>query len=309
MILARLCGAVLSAAPVLLALPAPVSAQPMDCTKARAPVEKAICGSPALMRQDSALRDIYARLMIGALAKGPADAAGLRDAQRRWIAGRDITCMAAGKPQAAIASCLAEAYAKRLMELEAAARPANGQAHNGAPKPGGAGTGTWAPSTVAPAAGGASQAVPVQAAGGPAASAPAAPAGQAVPAPAAAAPAAAAPSGPTAGLTPPPPTEPVMAAPVAASAWLASSEVPAAGEGQALLDVEAPGRFSVRADSKTGVALQLVDMIAGPGEDGRAGRGARWPHRRAAGQGRLQDPQLRRQGGARHGHAHRGAVR
>ena len=45
--------------------------------------------------------------------------------------------------------------------------------------------------------------------------------------------------------------------------------MPAAGEGQALLTVEVPGRFSIRAQSKTGVALQLVDMISGPGE--RAG--------------------------------------
>ena len=52
----------------------------------------------------------------------------------------------------------------------------------------------------------------------------------------------------------------------AAAAKLQVDEVPAAGEGQALLTVEAPGRFSIRAQSKTGVALQLVDMLSGPGE-------------------------------------------
>ena len=51
-----------------------------------------------------------------------------------------------------------------------------------------------------------------------------------------------------------------------AAAKLQTDEVPAAGEGQALLTVETPGRFSIRIQSKTGVALQLVDMISGPGE-------------------------------------------
>ena len=52
----------------------------------------------------------------------------------------------------------------------------------------------------------------------------------------------------------------------AAAAKLQADEVPTAGKGQALLTVEAPGRFSIRAQSKTGVALQLVDMLSGPGE-------------------------------------------
>ena len=56
---------------------------------------------------------------------------------------------------------------------------------------------------------------------------------------------------------------------IAAAGKLQADEVPAAGEGQVLLAVEAPGRFSIRSQSKTGVALQLVDMISGPGE--RAG--------------------------------------
>jgi uncharacterized protein len=48
------------------------------------------------------------------------------------------------------------------------------------------------------------------------------------------------------------------------SARLARTQVPVAGEDHVLLQVDAPGRFSIRAGSRTGVALQLVDMIAGP---------------------------------------------
>jgi hypothetical protein len=49
-------------------------------------------------------------------------------------------------------------------------------------------------------------------------------------------------------------------------AHLAGENVPASSEAQAMLTVDVPGRFSIRADSRTGVALQLVDMLAGPGD-------------------------------------------
>jgi hypothetical protein len=55
-------------------------------------------------------------------------------------------------------------------------------------------------------------------------------------------------------------------APAAGTAHLSSSSVSASADAQAMLMVDAPGRFSIRAESRTGVALQLVDMIAGPGE-------------------------------------------
>ncbi|MGA2638503.1 hypothetical protein [Methylocella sp.] len=46
----------------------------------------------------------------------------------------------------------------------------------------------------------------------------------------------------------------------------------AAADETALLTVETPGRFSIRAQSGGGVALQLVDMMTGPGEvSGKAG--------------------------------------
>jgi len=57
------------------------------------------------------------------------------------------------------------------------------------------------------------------------------------------------------------------------SARLSQSSVSAAAADEtALLTVETPGRFSIRAQSGGGVALQLVDMMMGPGEvSGKAG--------------------------------------
>jgi hypothetical protein len=52
---------------------------------------------------------------------------------------------------------------------------------------------------------------------------------------------------------------------------LERTRFPTAGETDVLLHVDTPGRFAVRATSPTGTALQLVDMLTGPGD--RAG----WP--------------------------------
>src|SRR5262249_19001861 len=61
------------------------------------------------------------------------------------------------------------------------------------------------------------------------------------------------------------------------SARLSGATVSAAADGQVLLTVEASGRFAIRAESKTGVALQVVDMITGPGDvaGGTTGRHGR----------------------------------
>lgn len=49
--------------------------------------------------------------------------------------------------------------------------------------------------------------------------------------------------------------------------------VPANADSGALVKIPAPGRYMLRAESRTGVALQLVDMIAGPGDtSGAAGQ-------------------------------------
>jgi uncharacterized protein len=52
----------------------------------------------------------------------------------------------------------------------------------------------------------------------------------------------------------------------APDATLSRATVSAVEDGDAIVDVKSAGRFSIRATSKTGVALQLVDMIAGPGD-------------------------------------------
>lgn len=214
-------GAILAGAGPALAL---------DCARAQAPVEKLICASPGLQQQDNALGALYGRLIAAVRQRDPADAVGLRDAQRRWIASRDSECLRPGAAESAAAACLAGAYARRLAELRAveagmAAGPAAGAEA--------AARGPAAPPRSDPAA------------------APASPA----PAPKVVEPAA-----------PPAPSRPV------AAARFAADDVPAAGEGQALLEVETAGRFAIRVESKTGVALQLVDMIAGPiGAGGEAG--------------------------------------
>jgi uncharacterized protein len=56
-----------------------------------------------------------------------------------------------------------------------------------------------------------------------------------------------------------------------AAATLDRGQFPTAGETDTLLHVTTPGHFALRAQSPTGTALQLVDMLTGPGD--RAG----WP--------------------------------
>lgn len=55
-------------------------------------------------------------------------------------------------------------------------------------------------------------------------------------------------------------------APPDPAARLSRASVSAAADETTLLTVEAPGRLSIRAQSGAGVALQLVDMMTGPGE-------------------------------------------
>ena len=93
-----------------------------------------------------------------------------------------------------------------------------------------------------------------------------------------AAPAAVSPQAPASASAAPAPqqqqTQPRVAVEpvVVGAAKLAAASAPAAGEGQTLLTVDKAGRFVVTAKSASGVGLQLVDMIAGPGEiNGEAG--------------------------------------
>src|SRR5581483_2678981 len=56
------------------------------------------------------------------------------------------------------------------------------------------------------------------------------------------------------------------AGPAQAAATLSDAHIPADQDGAVLLEVQAGGRFSLRAQSATGVALQLIDMATGPGD-------------------------------------------
>ncbi len=84
---------------------------------------------------------------------------------------------------------------------------------------------------------------------------------------------------PTPALPTPEPLAPVreVAVPSAANApqaaaTLDASSLPASGEQATLLHVSSPGRFTIQAHSQTGAAIQLVDMLTGPGEvQGSAG--------------------------------------
>src|SRR5713226_4636074 len=56
------------------------------------------------------------------------------------------------------------------------------------------------------------------------------------------------------------------AAPPPVEATLDQDRVPTAGEHATLLRVTTPGRFAIKAESPTGTAIQLVDMLTGPSD-------------------------------------------
>jgi uncharacterized protein len=200
--------------------------QGLDCTKARTPVEQAICATPGLLEQDRALSAAYA----ARLAREPAQVAALRGEQRSWLAGRDRICASKNEPVQRVAACLQGLYRTRLAAMNAASAAAGSSP---APLP---------PPSPAVNAG---------------ATPPARPAPAPAPAPA------------NAQVLPPPPLPPVAALPTSlpvAEASLSRSTVPAAGRTDVILEVRAPGRFAIRAESRTGVALQLVNQMSGPGE-------------------------------------------
>ncbi len=110
---AALAGAILAIAGY-----APVSAQSFDCAKLASHAEKVICSSKALSAKDKELAAVYARATAEAKGRAPAEAARLRDSQRKWIAARDRDCLGAGKKdQASAIACLTKAYKARLAGL------------------------------------------------------------------------------------------------------------------------------------------------------------------------------------------------
>ena len=248
----------LACAIVAWLLPTAVGAQSFDCAKAQDPTERAICASPRLRQLDSELAAAYAV----AVKRDAARAEAIRQAQRSWAKGRG-GCLSGSVPPAGGAAspeqCLAATYASRLAVLGAptAAATAAPQSAPGVPPsptktvspPGAATTAAAAPAPqVSPAA---QQSpphllVPRAAAGAPA-------------------------SSPTATAFAAPRPATGLPAIAAGAATLDRERFPTAGETDVLLHVTTPGRFALRAASPTGTALQLVDMLTGPGD--RAG----WP--------------------------------
>jgi uncharacterized protein len=68
-----------------------------------------------------------------------------------------------------------------------------------------------------------------------------------------------------------PPLPPLPALPEKAAAVLSADAVAADGPGAVLLTVKEAGRFALTAKSATGVGLQIVDMVTGPGDSAGAG--------------------------------------
>src|SRR5437870_1424950 len=78
----------------------PALSQGIECGKARSPIDLAICASPALMAQDRLLAEAYAQ----ALAREPARADTIRQAQRQWLNDRARGCASA--PRTGMQDCL-----------------------------------------------------------------------------------------------------------------------------------------------------------------------------------------------------------
>ena len=234
-------GLGLACAVVAWLFPAVAGAQSFDCGRAQDPTDRAICASSRLRQLDADLAAAYA----AAVKRDAARADAIRQAQRNWAKGR-AGCLAALVPPAGGTAgpeqCLAAAYASRLAALAVPAASA--------------------------------VAVPPSATAAPPRSAK-----PVSPSPGSSSPGSPSPGGAATASTAPQTVTPFAAprlatglpATPAAAATLERDRFPAAGETDVLLHVTSPGRFAIRAASPTGTALQLVDMLTGPGD--RAG----WP--------------------------------
>ena len=235
-------------------LPSSAMAQSFDCAKAQDPVDRAICASAKLRQLDSDVAAAYA----AALQRNGANAESIRGAQRSWAHNRAICIAKAHQAEAGASNpeaCLAAAYADRLAAL----------------------AGTPAQSPVAAATPGSATIKPQGAAAAPNIATPPAAPNVATP------PATANVATPPATATHPPASMPAAQAPATpefaaaqpatglpaipdSAGTLERERFPTAGETDVLLHVTTPGRFALRAASPTGTALQLVDMLTGPGE-------------------------------------------
>jgi uncharacterized protein YecT (DUF1311 family) len=82
-----------------------------DCAKAATAAEKAICGDVGLARLDRRVADTYAWRLSWAQDD---EKAGIKQAQRDWLAARDKAC-SAGTSE--LSPCLSEQYESRLKAL------------------------------------------------------------------------------------------------------------------------------------------------------------------------------------------------
>ncbi|NLS01362.1 DUF1311 domain-containing protein [Rhizobium sp. P38BS-XIX] len=203
--------------------PAICQAQSFDCSKAQTAIEKAICASPVLTAQDSALANTY-KQTAASLGGDPAKLNDLRTQQRRWLADRNKSCVDTDPVR--LSTCLTTSYQARLAALKGASTPAS-----------------QTPSSSGQSAEPAASAVP-----------------QKQPA--------------TEQETYTQPVKTVASKPAAIQAplppvtqpHLALDHLPADRDGSTLLTVDKPGHITIRTQSTSGVALQLVDMITGPGD-------------------------------------------
>ncbi|MBX5199324.1 DUF1311 domain-containing protein [Rhizobium sp. NZLR10] len=195
-------------------------AQSFDCGKAQSAIEKAICASPALIAEDTALAASY-RQALTDLNGDPTRLDDLRQKQRLWLADRNKSCVDTDPVR--LSACLTTRYQTRLATLVAASASPSQKPPASVVEP--------APSTASETQAAATQDAP--------------------------APSAAAVSQPA----------PVKAPPqLVSQPHLALDQLPADREGSTLLMVETPGHITIRTQSAAGAALQLVDMIAGPGD-------------------------------------------
>lgn len=195
-------------------------AQSFDCGKAQSAIEKAICASPALIAQDTALAASY-RQALTDLNGDPTKLNDLRQQQRRWLADRNKSCVDTHPVR--LSACLTTSYHTRLEALVAAGASPSQKPSESAVE--------LAPSTAptTPPAAGQDTSAPLVAAA--------------------------------------PQPAPINALPrLVSQPHLASDQLPADQDGSTLLTVDMPGHITIRTQSTSGVALQLVDMIAGPGD-------------------------------------------
>jgi uncharacterized protein len=103
---------------------APASAHAFDCKKAATSIEKAICASPGLTRQDDELSKAYGSARAASSDK---ERKPLAVSQKRWIATRENMCGSSeGKD---LEKCIGDETANRMSYLNAA--PVSGPGYNG----------------------------------------------------------------------------------------------------------------------------------------------------------------------------------